>query len=76
MGYTDGLYVPKLAVVLWNPLALVVQDLAVLWQATQESSKHSMVKTIEQEHISGSMYREVHRDVAKLRNEQLLDCYR
>ena len=35
-----------------------------------------MVKTIEQEHISGSMYREVHRDVAKLRNEQLLDCYR
>ena len=66
MGYTDGLYVPKLAVVLWNPLALVVQDLAVLWQATQGSSKHSMVKTIEQEHISDSMHREVRRVVAKL----------
>ena len=34
MGYTDGLYVPKLAVVSWNPPALAVQDLAVLWQAT------------------------------------------
>ena len=34
MGYTVGLYVPRLAVVSWNPLALVVQDLAVLWQAT------------------------------------------
>ena len=28
MGYTDGLYIPKLAVVSWNPLALVVQDLS------------------------------------------------
>ena len=34
MGNTDGLYVPKRAVVSWNLLALVVQDLAVLWRAT------------------------------------------
>ena len=34
MGYTVGLYFPRLAVLSWNPLALVVQDLAVLWQAT------------------------------------------
>ena len=34
MGYTVGLYFPRLAGVSWNPLALVVQDLAVLWQAT------------------------------------------
>ena len=29
MGYTVGLYFPRLAGVSWNPLALVVQDLAV-----------------------------------------------
>ena len=28
MGYTVGLYFPRLAGVSWNPLALVVQDLA------------------------------------------------
>ena len=71
MGYTVGLYFPRLAGVSWNPLAHVVQDLAVFVASHLGIKQHSVVKTFEQEHVSDSMHPEVRRVVANL---QVLSC--
>ena len=51
MGYTVGLYVPRLAVVSWNPLALVGRTWQFCGKPPRNQARHSMVKTVEQEHI-------------------------
>ena len=76
MGYTVGLYVPRLAVVSWNPLALVGRT----WQFCGKPPRNQ-ASTVWLRQVSRNIFQDqcIERFigvVAKLRNEQLLDCYR